>query len=136
MGEGAKEATGITLATMVLGAIAIAAGAGEAGHGPDDDGPARGARQASLPSRARRKPAPISPGASYLSKAGISGKGSLEFFKKLQNQEYRLAIYATDSYDRTHPLSSERIAMLENLYKKDPAWDKPSTRRSRRGSSA
>ena len=44
-------------------------------------------------------------GASYLSKAGISGKGSLEFFKKLQNQEYRLAIYAKDSYDRTHPLS-------------------------------
>ena len=33
MGEGAKEATGITLATMVLGAIAIAAGAGDAGLG-------------------------------------------------------------------------------------------------------
>jgi predicted Zn-dependent protease len=64
-------------------------------------------------------------GASYLSKAGISGKGSLEFFKKLQNQEYRIAIYAKDSYDRTHPLSSERISILENLYKKDPAWDKP-----------
>src|SRR3982750_2988652 len=63
-------------------------------------------------------------GASYLSKAGISGRGSLEFFKKLQNQEYRLAIYAKDSYDRTHPLSSERISMLENLYKKDPAWDR------------
>ena len=30
MGEGAKEATGITFATMVLGAIAIAAGAGDA----------------------------------------------------------------------------------------------------------
>ena len=49
-------------------------------------------------------------GVKYLSNAGISGKGSLEFFKKLQNQEYRLAIYATDSYDRTHPLSSERIS--------------------------
>ena len=58
-------------------------------------------------------------GAKYLSAAGISGKGSLEFFKKLQNQEYRLAIYATESYDRTHPLSSERISILENLYKKD-----------------
>jgi hypothetical protein len=33
MGEGAKEATGISLATMVLGAIAIAAGAGDAGMG-------------------------------------------------------------------------------------------------------
>ena len=65
-------------------------------------------------------------GVKYLSAAGISGKGSLEFFKKLQNQEYRLAIYATDSYERTHPLSGERISILENLYKKDPAWDRPS----------
>jgi predicted Zn-dependent protease len=65
-------------------------------------------------------------GVRYLSAAGISGKGSLEFFKKLQNQEYRLAIYSTDSYERTHPLSSERISILENLYKKDPAWDRPS----------
>ena len=64
-------------------------------------------------------------GATYLSKAGISGKGSIEFFKKLQNQEYRLAIYAKDSYDRTHPLSSERIAALKQVYKADPAWNTP-----------
>ena len=63
-------------------------------------------------------------GAKYLSAAGVSGKGSLEFFKKLQNQEYRLAVYAKDSYDRTHPLSSERIASLQELYQKDPAWDR------------
>ena len=64
-------------------------------------------------------------GAQYLSKAGVSGRGSIEFFKKLQNQEYRLAIYSKDSYDRTHPLSGERIATLTELYKKDPAWNKP-----------
>jgi predicted Zn-dependent protease len=51
-------------------------------------------------SRAQETSADLA-GASYLSKAGISGRGSIEFFKKLQNQEYRLAIYATDSYDRT-----------------------------------
>jgi predicted Zn-dependent protease len=64
-------------------------------------------------------------GAAYLSKAGVSGKGSIQFFKKLQNQEYRLAIYAKDSYDRTHPLSSERIQALTQLYEKDPAWNRP-----------
>jgi len=64
-------------------------------------------------------------GASYLSKAGISGKGMRDFFAKLQNEEYRLAIYDTDSYARTHPLSSERIQALEQLLKKDPAWSKP-----------
>jgi predicted Zn-dependent protease len=61
-------------------------------------------------------------GASYLSKAGISGRGSIQFFKKLQNQEYRLALYKTDSYGQTHPLSSERIQTLQNVYSKDPAW--------------
>ncbi len=124
MGEGAKEATGITLATMVLGAIAIAAGAGDAGMGLMMMGQQAALGQFLAFTRAQETSADLA-GASYLHKAGISGKGSLEFFKKLQNQEYRLAIYATDSYDRTHPLSSERIAMLENLYKKDPAWDKP-----------
>src|SRR4029450_8908523 len=75
-------------------------------------------------SRAQESSADLA-GASYLSKAGISGKGSLEFFKKLQNQEYRLAIYATNSYDRTHPLSGERIQTLSEIYQKDPAWNHP-----------
>jgi predicted Zn-dependent protease len=64
-------------------------------------------------------------GALYLSKSGISGKGMLDFFGKLQNQEYRLAIYDTDSYARTHPLSSERIEALQAKFKADPAWNKP-----------
>ena len=122
MGEGAKEATGITLATMVLGAIAIAAGAGEAGMGLMMMGQRAALGQFLAFTRSQETSADLA-GASYLHKAGISGRGGLEFFKKLQNQEYRLAIYSTDSYDRTHPLSSERIAMLENLFEKDPAWN-------------
>ena len=123
MGEGAKEATGITLATMVLGAIAIAAGAGDAGMGLMMMGQQAAMNRFLAFTRAQETSADLA-GVDYLSKAGISGRGSLEFFKKLQNQEYRLAIYAKDSYDRTHPLSSERISILENLYKKDPAWDR------------
>ena len=61
----------------------------------------------------------------FLHIAGISGKGMLQFFGKLQQEEYRLAIYAKDSYDRTHPLSSERVASLTELYQKDPAWNRP-----------
>ena len=124
MAEGAKQATGITLATMVLGALALAAGAGEAGMGLMMMGQRAALGSFLAFTRAQETTADLA-GASYLSKAGVSGKGSLEFFKKLQNQEYRLAIYSTDSYDRTHPLSSERISMLENLYKKDPAWNTP-----------
>ena len=121
--EGANKATAITILSLVLGAAALAAGAGDAGMGILAAG-----QQAAMGSflaftRAQETSADLA-GVDYLSKAGISGRGSLEFFKKLQNQEYRLAIYAKDSYDRTHPLSSERISMLENLYKKDPAWDR------------
>jgi predicted Zn-dependent protease len=61
----------------------------------------------------------------YLHGAGVSGKGMLQFFAKLQNQEYRLAIYAKDSYDRTHPLDSERIQALQQSFQSDPAWNKP-----------
>ncbi len=121
--EGAKQATVISILSLVLGAAAIAAGAGDAGFGILSAG-----QQAALGtylafSRAQESTADLA-GASYLSKAGVSGKGSLEFFKKLQNQEYRLAIFAKDSYDRTHPLSSERISTLEQIYKKDAAWNR------------
>jgi len=122
IGEGAKAATGITIATMILGAIAIAAGAGDAGMGLMMMGQRAALGEFLAFTRAQETSADLA-GAKYLSIAGISGKGSLEFFKKIQNQEYRLAIYATDSYDRTHPLSGERIAMLEDIYKKDPAWN-------------
>ena len=108
----------------MLGAAAIAAGAPDAGMGIIMAGQRAAMGNFFAFTRAQESSADLA-GASYLSKAGISGKGSLEFFKKLQNQEYRLAIYAKDSYDRTHPLSSERIDALTQIYKKDPAWDKP-----------
>ncbi len=61
-----------------------------------------------------------------LHRAGISGKGMLEFFGKLQVQEYRLAYYATedDSFDTTHPLTRDRIATLKDQFEADPAWNK------------
>jgi predicted Zn-dependent protease len=122
--EGARQATAISILSLVLGAAAIAAGAGDAGMGIFAAGQQAAMGSFLAFSRAQESSADLA-GASYLSKAGISGKGSLEFFKKLQNQEYRLAIYAKDSYDRTHPLSSERIQALTQIYQKDPAWNRP-----------
>ncbi len=124
IGEGFKAARGITLLSLVLGAAAIAAGAPDAGMGIILAG--QQAAQGSFFSftRAQESSADLA-GASYLAKAGYSGKGSLEFFKKLQIQEYRLAIYSKNSYDRTHPLSSERITALTQVYQKDPAWNRP-----------
>ena len=124
MDQGVGAATGITIATMILGAIAIAAGAGEAGMGVMMAGQ-RAALGNFLAFTRTQESSADAAGASYLSKAGITGKGMLDFFGKLQNQEYRLAIYDTDSYDRTHPLSTERIEALEQKLKNDPAWNKP-----------
>ena len=123
--EGVKAATGITILSLVLGAAAIAAGAPDAGLGIIAAGQQAAQGTYFSFSRAQESTADLA-GASYLSKAGISGKGSLEFFKKLQNQEYRLAIYSKNSYDRTHPLSSERIDALTQIYQKAPAWNRPS----------
>src|SRR3546814_3240545 len=66
-------------------------------------------------------------GAQYLSKAGISGRGSLAFFKKLQNLEFRYAVKQDDdqAYGRTHPMSGDRIQTLREVYVIDPAWNKP-----------
>ena len=124
-GEGEKAAAGISILSLLLGAAAMAAGAGNAGFGIIAAGQQLAQNNYLSFSRAQESSAD-SAGATYLSKAGISGKGTLDFFKKLENQEFRLAIAQTDSYARTHPLSSERIAALEQRYKADPAWAKPS----------
>ncbi len=125
MQDGAKEATGITIATMVLGALAVAAGAGDAGMAVMMAGQRAAMGRFLAFTRTQESSADMA-GAKYLSTAGISGQGSLDFFKKLQNQEFRLAIYEKDSYDRTHPLSGERVATLQQVYSKDPAWQRPS----------
>jgi predicted Zn-dependent protease len=122
MGEGIQMATGITLLSLLLGAAAMAAGAGEAGAGILAAGQQAAMSKFLAYTRTQESSADQA-GATYLSKAGVTGKGSLAFFKKLQNQEFRLAIPQDDSYARTHPLSGERMAALENTYTKDAAWN-------------
>lgn len=124
MYDGIKKAGMIQILSLVLGGLAIAAGAGEAAMGVMAAGQ-QAAMSNFLSFTRTQETSADQAGASYLSKAGVSGKGSLEFFKKLQNQEFRLAVYATDSYDRTHPLSSERITSLRTNYQRDPAWNRP-----------
>ena len=122
--SGEREAKGISILSLVLGAAAIAAGAGEAGMGLMMAGQRAALGDLLAFTRAQEATADAT-GTRLLSKAGISGKGMLDFFGKLQNQEYRLAIYDKDSFDRTHPLSSERIQALQQTLQSDPAWSKP-----------
>ena len=122
--EGASAASGISIASLILAAAAIAAGAGEAGMGILSAGQQAAMGKFLAFSRGQEGTADAA-GAQYLSKAGISGRGSISFFKKLQNFEFRLGIPQEDSYGRTHPLSGERIAVLQDTYSVDPAWSAP-----------
>lgn len=122
-GEGAKQATGITILSMLAGIAAAAAGAGDAGMAAMALGQ-QAAMSSFLSFTRTQESSADAAGAKYLSGAGITGKGSLEFFKKLQNQEYRYAIPQKDSYNRTHPLSGERIEALRGDYETDAAWSK------------
>jgi len=124
MAEGAKAATGIMILSLLLGAAAMAAGSGEAGAGIMAAGQQAAMGKFLAFTRVQENSADQA-GASFLIKAGITGKGIISFFQTLQNQEYRYAIPQKDSYGQTHPLTSERIAALEHVLKNAPSWNNP-----------
>ena len=123
--EGVQQATGILILSMLLGAAAIAAGGGEAGMAAIMAGQQAAMGRFLAFSRDQENAADQA-GATFLSRAGISGRGSIAFFRRLENMEQRLvAPGQIDRYAQTHPLSGERITRLEERYQSDPAWDRP-----------
>ncbi len=124
--EGMQTATGITLVSLLLGVAAMAAGAGEAGMGIMAAGQQAAMGKFLAFSRTQEATADAA-GVQFLSKAHISGRGSLSFFKKLENLEFRYGYDQSDdaSYSRTHPMTSDRIATLEHDYEADPSWNTP-----------
>jgi predicted Zn-dependent protease len=124
--EGIKTATGITLLSLLIGVAAIAAGAGDAGAAVMAAGQQAALSKYLAFTRTQESSADQA-AASYLTKSGVSGKGLISFFKKLQGIEFRLAIPQEDSYGRTHPLSGERVAVLTDKLAGTPAWDATSS---------
>ena len=123
-GQGARGATNISLLSLVLGAAAMAAGAGEAGMGILAAGQQVAMGTYLAFSRTQEASADAA-GLRFLNGAKVSGKGMLSFFKKLQNLEYRLAIPQTNSFERSHPLTGDRIQALTQDAMDDPAWGTP-----------
>ncbi len=122
-GEGAGPATNISLLSLIGAAAAVAAGAGEAGMAILGLG-TQAAQNSFLSFSRDQESRADQAGARYLGDAGISGRGSIDFFKKLQGQEFRLAIPQSNEYARTHPLSGTRVANLQAIYEADPAWNR------------
>ncbi len=123
----AKGATGITLLSLLLGAAAMAAGSADAGMGLMQLGQRAALGNYLAFSRAQEATTDAA-GVKYLSGAGISGRGMLDFFKKLQQQEYRWGLKrgGEQSYVMSHPMSGDRIATLTADLQADPAWSRPS----------
>ena len=123
---GSKAATGITLLSLLLGAAAAAAGSADAGIGVFMAGQQAALGKYLAFSRAQESSADAA-SVQFLSKAGISGRGSIDFFKKLQSQEFRYGFKRSDESDfySTHPVTSDRITTLQDSFEHDPAWNKP-----------
>ena len=124
LNQGAKSASNISILSLLRGAAAAAAGGGEAAMGVLMAGQQAAMGKFLAYTRSQEASADAA-GAKYLSEAGLSGRGSIEFFKKLQNMEYRYGYSqrSQDEFFSTHPLTSDRIATLQDTYQKDPAWN-------------
>jgi predicted Zn-dependent protease len=118
----AKPAMAMYLLSMVLGLAAMAAGSGEAGAGIMAAGQQAAMGKYLAFSRTQESTADAS-GVKYLNTAGITGRGMLTFFKKLQQQEYRYGVENIDPFMQSHPLSGERISTLTGDVQKSSAYN-------------
>ncbi len=124
--EGAGNASRITLLSALLAVGAAFAGGGEAAMGVLAAG--QQAAMGSFLAFSRTQEASADAASvEYLECAGVDGAGLITFFSKLQNLEYRHAIRQDDEagYSRTHPLTGDRIARLEDALAHRPTSDSP-----------
>ena len=124
--RGADAATRISILSLLLAGAAAAAGGGEAAIGVLMAGQQAAMGKYIAYTRGEEEQADAA-GAKFLSAAGISGRGSVDFFHKLLNLENRYGVTRTDddAFYATHPMTDDRIAFLQDTYEKDPAWNKP-----------
>ncbi len=120
-GEGVGPASGVSLLSMVLGAAAIAAGAPDAGMAVLMAGQ-QAATGMILAFSREQESRTDQAAAAYLNAAGIDGEGLIAFFRRLQGDEFRLAIPQNNEYARTHPLTGNRIAALREVLQASPHW--------------
>jgi len=123
--RGATSAGRISILSLLLAAAAAAAGAGDAAMGVMMAGQQAAMGKYLAYTRGQEETA-YAAGAKFLSGAGITGRGSIEFFHKLLNMENRYGYTrnADDSFYTDHPLTDDRIQFLQDTYEKDPAWNR------------
>jgi predicted Zn-dependent protease len=124
--QAAGNAMKIQLLSMLAGVAAMLAGAGDAGMAAMALG--QQAAMGTYLSFSRTQEASADAASvQFLKCAGVSGQGAVNFFKKLQNLEFRYGYSQSEDagFARTHPLTGDRISRLEADLKNDPAWGGP-----------
>jgi predicted Zn-dependent protease len=118
---------GISILSLLLGAAAVAAGSPDAGMAILMAGQRAAIGKYLAFSRSQESSADAA-GVRFVNQAGISGKGMIEFFKKLENQMHRYGYYTSnpevDPMAQTHPMSAERMATMMQDLTNQPAWNK------------
>jgi predicted Zn-dependent protease len=122
--RGMDAASRVSILSLLLGVAAAAAGSPDAAMGVLMAGQQAALGKFLAYTRGQEESADAA-GAKFLAASGISGRGSLEFFHKLLNLENRYGYTrnADDQFYSTHPMTDDRIAFLQDVYEKDPAWD-------------
>lgn len=125
-GEGARPAGRIALLSLLLAVAAVAAGAPSAGMAALGAGTQVAQGKYLAFNRAEEGSADAS-AVRHLNDAHLSGKGMISFFRKLQQEEYRLSSSygAIDPYAQTHPMTADRAAALSADLEKSPWWNVP-----------
>lgn len=118
---GMKAATIPMLVSMVAGLAAIIAGAGQAGTAIMMAGQQIAERTYLAYSRTVEANADQA-GIRFLTATHQSGEGMLQVFKKFEDQEI-LSSSRIDPYAQTHPVSSDRIAALQDQVDASPYRD-------------
>jgi len=124
--QAAGNAMKIQLLSMLAGVAAMLAGSGDAGMAAMALG--QQAAMGTYLSFSRTQEASADAASVHFLKcAGISGRGAVSFFRKLQNLEFRYGYSQSDEagFARTHPLTGDRVSRLEADLKDDPAWGGP-----------
>lgn len=106
-----KKATAIAMATALLGGAAIAAGGGDAGAGILTGGMQMAENAMMHYSRGQEASADQA-AVRFLTRLGWPVIGLQSFMRVLANQEL-LSSTQQDPYSRSHPLSQDRVALLE-----------------------
>jgi len=116
--EGLKGASATSIISMLLGAAAIATGAGDAGMAILLGGQEAAQRAALAYSRTQEASADQA-AMQFLNETGQSGQGLVDFFEHLGDQEL---LYTTnqDPYVRSHPLTRDRINSLVGQVQESP----------------